>query len=101
VSSRRTYSTSTTRTSLGATRTKAATPTSDVSSTYCLHAHDGDDLGLLEHPAPNLERGDVVLLADGCEALVTARVEAQPGPFEALLEVVVSSKRLRRARRVS
>jgi hypothetical protein len=43
--------------------------------------------GLLEHPAPNLEAGDLVLLADGREALVTARVEAQPGPFEALLEV--------------
>jgi hypothetical protein len=55
--------------------------------TYRLHAHDGDDLGLLEHPARNLEPGDVVVLADGREALVTARVEAQPGPFEALLEV--------------
>lgn len=26
--------------------------------TYRLHAHDGDDLGLLEHPAPNIEPGD-------------------------------------------
>jgi hypothetical protein len=32
--------------------------------TYRLHAHDGDDLGLLEHSAPNLEAGDVVLLTD-------------------------------------
>jgi hypothetical protein len=59
-----------------------------LTATYRLHAHDGDDLGLLEHPAPNLEPGDVVVLADGREALVTARVEAWPGPFEALLEVV-------------
>jgi len=30
------------------------------------------------------------VLADGREALVTARVEVEPGPLEALLEVVVS-----------
>ena len=53
-----------------------------------IHDHAGDDLGLLEHPAPNLEPGDVVVLADGREALVTARVEAEPGPLAALLEVV-------------
>jgi hypothetical protein len=29
--------------------------------TYRLHAHDGDDLGLLEHPAPNVEPGDIVM----------------------------------------
>ena len=58
--------------------------------TYRLHDHEGDDLGLLEHPAPNLEPGDVVPLADGREALVTARVEAEPGPLAALLEVVVA-----------
>jgi hypothetical protein len=58
--------------------------------TYRLHAHDGDDLGLLEHPAPNLEPGDVVVLADGREALVMARVEARPGRLEALLEVLVA-----------
>ena len=57
-------------------------------ATYRLHAHDGDDLGLLEHPAPNVEPGDIVMLADGREALVTARVEARPGPLEALLEVI-------------
>jgi hypothetical protein len=56
--------------------------------TYRLHDTSGDDLGLLEHPAPNVEAGDVVVLADGLEALVTVRVEARPGPFEALLEVV-------------
>jgi hypothetical protein len=36
-------------------------------------------LGLLEHPAPNVEPGDVVVLADGRDAVVTARVEAEPG----------------------
>ncbi|MET0938165.1 MAG: hypothetical protein ABWY51_02940 [Gaiellaceae bacterium] len=57
----------------------------------------GDDLGLLEHPAPNLEPGDVVVVADGREALVTARVETEPGPgpLVAMLEVVVTSERVR------
>jgi hypothetical protein len=32
---------------------------------YRLHDTSGDDLGLLEHPAPNLEPGDVVVVADG------------------------------------
>ena len=45
--------------------------------TYRLHDTTGDDLGLIEHPAPNVEPGDVVMLADGREALVTARVEAR------------------------
>jgi hypothetical protein len=57
-------------------------------STYLLHDTSGDDLGLL-HPAPNLEPGDVIMFSDGREALVTARVEAEPGPLTALLEVVV------------
>ena len=47
---------------------------------YRLHDTRGDDLGLLEHPAPNLEPGDVLVLADGRESVVTARVEAEPGP---------------------
>ena len=49
-------------------------------------------LGLLEHPAPNLEPGDVVILTDGREALVTARVEVEPGPgpLVAMLEVALS-----------
>jgi hypothetical protein len=50
------------------------------------------DFGLLEHPAPNLEPGDVVVLANGREALVTARVETQPGPVAAMLEVAIISK---------
>jgi hypothetical protein len=57
---------------------------------YRVHDHEGDNLSLLEHPAPNVEPGDVVVLADGREALVTARVEAEPGPLAALLEVVVA-----------
>jgi urease accessory protein UreE len=44
-------------------------------SIYRLHDTTGEDLGLLEHPAPNLEPGDVVVVADGREAVVTARVE--------------------------
>jgi hypothetical protein len=55
--------------------------------TYRLHDDSGDDLGVLEHPAPNIEPGDAVVLSDGREALVTARVEAKPGPRTARLEV--------------
>jgi len=70
--------------------------------TYRLHDTTGDDLGLLQHPASNLEPGDVVLLADGREAIVTARVEARPGPLEALLEVVAApSSESTRARPVA
>ena len=58
--------------------------------TYRVLDTTGDDLGLLEHPAPNLEPSDVVVLADGREALVTSRVEAEPGPLAALLEVVIA-----------
>lgn len=38
--------------------------------TYRLHDHAGDDLGLHEHPAPNLEPGDVVVFVEGREAVV-------------------------------
>jgi hypothetical protein len=59
---------------------------------YRLHDTTGDDLGLLEHPAPNIEPGDVVVVADGREAIVTARVEAEPGwgQLVALLEVAIA-----------
>ena len=59
---------------------------------YRLHDITGDDLGLLEHPAPNLEPGDVVVLADGRDAVMTARVEAEPGwgQLVAMLEVAVA-----------
>lgn len=58
--------------------------------TYRVHGHTGDDLGLLEHPAPNVEPFDLVVLGDGREGLVTARVEAAPGPLAGLLEVAVA-----------
>jgi hypothetical protein len=49
-------------------------------------------LGTVEHPAPNVEPGDVIMLVDGREALVTARVEAEPGwgQLVALLEVAIA-----------
>jgi hypothetical protein len=40
-----------------------------------VHDTAGDDLGVLEHPAPNVVPGDVVVLSDGRGALVTSRVE--------------------------
>lgn len=58
---------------------------------YRLNDHASDDLGLLE-PAPSVERGDVVVLADGRESLVTSRVEARSGRLEAPLEVGVTSE---------
>jgi len=66
-------------------------------SIYRIHDTTGEDLGLLEHPAPNLEPGDVVVLADGREGVVTARVEAEPGwgQLVAMLEVLVSHDRVR------
>ncbi len=54
---------------------------------YRVHDTTGDDLGTIEHPAPNVEPGNVVILTDGHEALVTARVETTRGPLAALLEV--------------
>jgi hypothetical protein len=58
--------------------------------TYRLHSTAGDDLGLLEHPAPNLEPGDVVQLPGGHDGIVSARVETDDGAVDALLEVVVA-----------
>jgi hypothetical protein len=57
---------------------------------YRLHDTTGDDVGVLEHPAPNVEPGDVVILPDGREAIVTSRVETQRGPLAALLQVAVA-----------
>jgi len=51
--------------------------------THRLHDATGDDLGLMEHPAPNVEPGDVVMLDDGRAVLVTARVETDRGQFAA------------------
>lgn len=61
-------------------------------STYRVHDTTGNDLGYVTHPAPDLEQGDVVELDDGHEALISARIEAGPGPLAALLEVVVPEK---------
>ena len=60
---------------------------------YRIHDHTADDLGLIEHPAPNLEPGDVSALADGREALVTARLEGSPSePLAAMLQVAVAER---------
>jgi hypothetical protein len=40
---------------------------------FRLHDATGGDLGLVEHPTPNLEPGDVVELRDGREAIVTSQ----------------------------
>jgi hypothetical protein len=55
---------------------------------YRVHDHAGDDL---EHPAPNLEPGGVIVLANGREALVAARVETNGGTLAAQLEVVIAN----------
>jgi hypothetical protein len=62
---------------------------------YRVHDTTGEDLGLLEHPAPNLEPSDVVVVADGREAIVTARVDAEPGwgHLVAMLEVAIAPSR--------
>ena len=57
---------------------------------YRLHDTRGEDLGLLEHPAPNLEPGDVLILEDGRETVVTARVEAEPGPGPLIAMLLVA-----------
>ena len=65
-------------------------------SIYRVHDTTGEDLGFLEHPAPNLEPGDVLVFADGREGVVTERLEAEPspGPLIAMLEVLVSLDRV-------
>jgi hypothetical protein len=59
---------------------------------YRIYDTTGEELGLIEHFAPNIEPGDVVVVADGREAIVTARVEAEPGwgQLVALLEVAIA-----------
>jgi hypothetical protein len=46
----------------------------------------------LGHPTPSIEPGDAVVVADGREAIVTARLEAEPGwrQLVALLEVAIA-----------
>jgi hypothetical protein len=60
-------------------------------STYRLYDTSGGDLGLLEHPAPTVGPGDVLLLADGREAIVTAQLETRSGQLAGFLEVAIAS----------
>jgi hypothetical protein len=63
-----------------------------VTSPYLYRVRDrtGKDHGVLEHPAPNVARGDVVTLSDGRKALVTALIGAGRGSrFAAVLEVII------------
>ena len=60
---------------------------------YRVQDTTGDDLGLFQHPAPNVARGDVVVIDDGREGLVIARVGAKPGRLAALLELAVAPMR--------
>lgn len=59
--------------------------------TYRVHDTTGDDLGTIQHPAPNVEPSDVVILEDGRDAIVTSRVETYGGPIVALLEVAAGA----------
>jgi hypothetical protein len=73
----------------GGARLDVAVSLRSVMPTYCLQGEYGY-VGLLEHPAPNLEAGDIVVLGDGRQALVTARVESWRGSrFAAVLDVVL------------
>jgi len=56
--------------------------------TYRPHDHAGDDLGLLSGILlPHVEPTDVAVLPDPRDVLAMARVETEPGPLAALLEV--------------
>jgi hypothetical protein len=57
---------------------------------YHLHYTADDDLGLLQHPATNVEPREVVHLSDGRDALVAARAETNDEAIWALLEVLVA-----------
>jgi hypothetical protein len=76
----------------GGRRSRLASHRPNVMPTYRLRDDEtGEDLGILDHPAPNVEVGDLVLLADGREAVVTARVEGWRGSsITADLDVAVS-----------
>jgi hypothetical protein len=58
--------------------------------TYRLHDTTGDDLGLIEHLAPNVEPGDVVVVPDGRDALVTGMVETHGATVRGALGVAVA-----------
>jgi hypothetical protein len=63
---------------------------SSPSGMHSHHRSAGGQGGGLLRPPPNVEPGDVVMLVDGREALVTARVGTDGGQFAALLEVAVA-----------
>ena len=56
---------------------------------YKLYLYDcSDDLGVLDHPAPNLEAGDEVTLDDGRRYRIVSMVTAPPGkPIHRLLSL--------------
>jgi hypothetical protein len=76
--------------SAGLRQRRQSVDTGEALAVYRLHDTTGDDLGIIAHPAPNIEPGDVVVVGDGCEALVTARVETEGGQLAALLEVALA-----------
>jgi hypothetical protein len=57
---------------------------------YSLHDTAGESLGLLDAPATTIEPGDFVVLEDGRDARVTARVETNDERVWAVLEVLVA-----------
>jgi hypothetical protein len=57
---------------------------------YRVRSLSGDYLGRVEGLAPNLDRGDVVELPTGRDAIVIARVETGEESIIALLEVMVA-----------
>jgi hypothetical protein len=61
-------------------------------ASYHLYDAVGGSVGRIEHPAPNLEPGDLLLLEDGSEAVVTTRIDLDDGTADAVLEVVVLSR---------
>ena len=55
---------------------------------YRLHDTEGNDLGAIEHPAPNLEPGDTVTTEDGTRWRVVRYVPAPAvAPVQRLLEI--------------
>jgi hypothetical protein len=58
------------------------------------HDTTGDDLGFDRDPAPNVEPGDVLALADGGRCSLRLASMAKHGPMAALLQVVVAPSRL-------
>ena len=62
--------------------------------TYRLHDTTPDDLGFLEHPAPNIEPGTWSSFRTGERRSLRLASGLEPGPLAALLEVVIAPSRL-------